>query len=128
MIRTTLVTGGDTFDREQAISERINVETVDGVPVAAIAILFEGLSLRDAEENLLPVFSEQGVKVIRIAQNCFCCTGNLTMRVSLDRLLRSSPRRLYIAIASIGHIEALRRFLSAAPYHDRLFLTDDLQI
>jgi hypothetical protein len=48
------------------------------------------------------------------------------MRVTLNRLLRSKPERLYIGMATASHIDQLRAFLSAPPYDNLLTLTKDL--
>ena len=56
-----------------------------------------------------------------------CCTGNLTLRVHLNRLLRHPPQVLYISLATDEHIEQLRTFLTAPPYANLLSLQPNIQ-
>jgi G3E family GTPase len=65
--------------------------------------------------------------VHRVAPACLCCTGNLVLRVTLNRILRSRPDRLYIGVASTGHLDQLRSWLQQPPYDQLLELTPDLQ-
>jgi G3E family GTPase len=62
----------------------------------------------------------------RIAPGCLCCTGNLVLRVTLNRLLRRRPGRLYIGLATTEHLDQLRSWLQAPPYDQLLELTPDL--
>jgi hypothetical protein len=66
------------------------------------------------------------LRIARIAPGCPCCTGNLTMRVTLNRLLRHSPAQLYISLASASHLDQVRAFLSMQSYRPLLQLTADL--
>lgn len=115
MTLTTLVTGPDAASREAAIAADVSV------PAATAAIL-EGLPSGHSRIDLaLPP-----QQLHRIAPACMCCTGNLTFRVTLDRVLRRKPARLYLGLASSEHLDAIRRFLSTAPYDSLLRLTPDL--
>jgi hypothetical protein len=49
------------------------------------------------------------------------------MRVTLNRMLRKRPERLFIALANSDHVDQIRLFLSQAPYDSLLQLTADLQ-
>ena len=49
------------------------------------------------------------------------------MRVTLNRMLRRPPARLYISLASVDHLDRLRSFLLQSPYNNLLVLTKDLQ-
>ena len=114
MIPTTLVAGADAGARERAIAAAL-----DGALHAA-AIL-EGLP---ASDTLLE--TRAGLDVSRIAAGCPCCQGNLVLRVTLNRVLQKRPDRLFIALASLQHLAALRDFLASAPYSRMLALTQDL--
>ncbi|GIZ52198.1 GTPase [Noviherbaspirillum aridicola] len=116
MTLATLVTGADAARREAAIAADIRTP-------ADTAVILEGLpSGKSAAALDLPQ-----LQLHRIAPACMCCTGNLTFRVTLDRVLRRKPARLYLGLASSDHLDAIRRFLSAAPYGALLELTPDLQ-
>ena len=112
----TLVIGGSAAAREASIAAALE-------PGLQTAIILEGLpdgsSPLDAQSDRYPVH------IARIAPGCPCCVGNLTMRVTLNRMLRQKPARLYIGLAGATHIEALRDFLQAAPYGELLSLTQD---
>ena len=115
MIPTTLVTGASPAVREAAIRLAMTPDT-------RVAIILEGIP--DATSGLDGNTPE--LQIARIAPGCLCCTGNLTMRVTLNRMLRTKPERLYIGMATASHIEQLRAFLTAPPYDNLLTLTKDL--
>jgi hypothetical protein len=118
-IPTVLVTGPSAALREAAIARAIadpSTPRSDGV-----AVILEGLSdgnpvLQDSEKLLIS----------RIAPGCLCCAGNLVMRVTLNRLLRQRPARLFIGVAPSAHLDQLRSWLSSAPYDQLLALSPDL--
>lgn len=117
--RTTLVTGATAAVREAAICARIATTDEPG----PTAVLLEGLA------SGLDAFATLGAAaphIIRIAPGCLCCSGNLTMRVTLNRLLRQRPARLFISLADSGHLQQIEAFLGAAPYRDWLTLTPSL--
>lgn len=58
--------------------------------------------------------------VERIAPGCFCCIGQIAMRVTLNRLLRRQLDVLFIAINDINHIQALLLSLQTDAYSHRL--------
>lgn len=75
------------------------------------AVLLEGVPTGK------PVLEEGPyLQVVRVAPGCMCCVGNITMRVSLNRLLRSRPERLFIGVASSTHLPDLQALLTSAPY------------
>jgi len=115
VIPTTLVIGANPAVREAAIRSTMARN-------AKVAIILEGIP--DAVSSLADNTPE--LQIARIAPGCLCCTGNLTMRVTLNRLLRSKPEQLYIGMATASHIQQLRAFLSAPPYDNLLTLTKDL--
>lgn len=112
----TLVTGR-TAIREAAIAERID-------PALHTAVILEGLP--DGNGRLQQSTEQSHLTIVRIAPGCMHCFGNLVMRVTLNRMLRDKPQRLFISVASDEHITLLRQFLSGAPYDALLSLTDDI--
>ena len=121
MTPTTLVTGARAGHREAAIAAALQ-------PGQASAIILEGLA--DGSTALAfdqpPSAAAPHPQVLRIAPGCLCCTGNLVLRVTLNRVLRHPPARLYIGLADASHLEQLRAMLSAAPYDSLLSLGPDL--
>jgi len=63
---------------------------------------------------------------VRIAPGCICCTGNLTMKVTLNRILRQHPQQLYLSLADSRHLPQIRQFLQQEPYDKWLGLTKEL--
>ncbi len=115
MIRLTLVTGKQTALREAAIAadlqqDRKTALILEGLPAGAASLFQEG-------ERLCQV---------RIAPGCLCCIGNLTLRVTLNRILRQKPEEIYISLADDAHIEQLKHFLRSPPYDELLRLTETL--
>lgn len=118
-VPTWLVTGPRAGARETAIAALLQ----PGVPSA---IILEGLS--DGGSAL--VFEDSPPKyaanVIRIAPGCLHCSGNLVLRVTLNRVLRRPPAQLYISLASAEHLALLREWLSGPPYDALLALQPDI--
>lgn len=114
---TTLVIGGTASAREAAIQPLL--------ADASTAVILEGLPDGQA---LLNSDLSRHLEITRIAPSCLCCTGNLVMRVTLNRLLRNQPSRLFIGVASTEHLTALRTFLKEAPYDHILHLTNDVTL
>lgn len=117
MIATTLVTGSTPSRREAAIADALE-------SVSDAAVILEGLP--DGVQPLEDLRHQPGLHVARIAPGCLCCTGNLTMRVTLDRMLRRRPGRLYIGLSSSEHLAQIREFLSQPPYASLMTLTPDI--
>ncbi|GAC1326456.1 MAG: hypothetical protein NVSMB28_22510 [Collimonas sp.] len=122
MTLTTLVSGGSANSREAAIHLAIEQDLLRIGTCLNTALILEGLS--DGKLAVLP----HALDIKRIAPGCFCCIGNLTLRVTLNRLLRKPPARLYISIADSTHLAQLREFLSNAPYDAFLEMTADLAV
>lgn len=115
MIRITLVTGRQAAKREAAIARAMS-------PARKTALILEGLP-----SGTSLFFEDHGnLKQVRIAPGCLCCTGNLTLRVTLNRLLRQEPDEVFISLATDTHLEQLRQFLASPPYDKLLQLTDTL--
>ncbi len=112
MTETRLVHGGDAQTREQAIARHCRA----GIPTVA---LIEGLAGTE-------LTSSGDLTVMRIAPGCPCCTGRLTMQVTLNRLLRNPPAELFLSLADASHLTSVRNFLQQEQYCARLQLGPDL--
>lgn len=119
MTLTTLITGNTALLREEAIAALLR-------PKLRSACILEGLPQQ--KTPLESLASSLPVRITRIAPGCPCCIGNLTMRVTLDRILRQSPEALYISLASDTHLEQLKSFLTQPPYRSLITLTKDLHV
>ncbi|MET0982142.1 MAG: GTP-binding protein [Telluria sp.] len=117
-IPTTLVTGASASARETAIADAISSSTPRS---DTVAVILEGLP-----DGKLVLEPSDKLLISRIAPGCLCCAGNLVMRVTLNRLLRQRPSRLFIGVAGTVHLDQLRSWLSSAPYDQLLALTPDL--
>jgi G3E family GTPase len=120
-VTATLVTGSSAVAREQAIFGQLQLPDLhrDG---AKTAVILEGLAPGNSPLDTLPAH----VLCARIAPGCLCCAGNLVLRVTLNRMLRQRPQRLFIGVARSGHLDQLRSWLQAEPYDQLLRLTPDL--
>lgn len=118
MIPTTLVIGGTATQRDAAIHAQLD-------PTLHTAIILEGLP---DGRDIFQITQHPHLQLHRIAPGCMCCTGNLVMRVTLNRLLRSRPDHLFISVASDMHLPQLREALTAAPYDQWLTLTNDMAL
>jgi hypothetical protein len=110
----TIVTGASAAAREAAIAALL-------APGQGAAMILEGLS--DGRPLLV---SSAMHDVHRVAPACLCCTGNLVLRVTLNRILRKRPGRLFIGVANWDHLDQLRSWLQQPPYDQLLELTPDL--
>jgi len=119
-VATTLVTGASAQARERAVAAELS----DPQQKLSSAVILEGLA---SGSSPLDGLESSGVLIARIAPGCLCCTGNLVLRVTLNRLLRQRPERLFIGVAGSEHLDQLRSWLLAEPYDQLLRLTDDLQ-
>lgn len=113
------MTGGHAADREATIAENLN-------PSIDTALILEGLPNGTSPLAVNPDLPS--VVIARVAPGCMCCIGNLTMRVTLNRILRKPPARLYIGLANAAHVERIRLFLTHTPYDSFLELTKDIDI
>jgi hypothetical protein len=119
----TLVTGPGAAAREAAIAAHLSDLHEDRSEAITQAIILEGLASGNSPLDDLP----SGQTVARIAPGCLCCTGNLVLRVTLNRLLRQRPRRIFIGVADSEHLDQLRSWLQSEPYDQLLRLTSDLK-
>ncbi|MBB6135913.1 hypothetical protein HD842_004090 [Massilia aurea] len=137
---TSLVTGSKAAAREAAIAALLaapfdaasafpaSVSSLADGPASpasrlpAPAIPFDAVILEGLGVAATPLETGPGLQVMRIAPGCLCCDGNLVLRVTLNRLLRQRPRRLFIGLASSEHLDQLRSWLAAPPYDQLLAL------
>jgi hypothetical protein len=113
-VATTLVVGNSARAREQAIAAQLHHNG------AFSAVILEGLP------DGSPILQASPTLLIeRIAPGCLCCTGNLVLRVTLNRLLRRRLTRLFIGVARSEHLDQLRSWLVSAPYDQLLDLGPD---
>ena len=115
-IPTILVTGASAGARETRIAKAIADQ-----PAALVAVLMEGVP-----DGRAPLENRSGLQIARVASGCLCCTGNLVMKVTLNRLLRQRPTRMFIGIASTDHLPRVKQLLSSAPYSTLIRLESDL--
>ncbi|MES2318783.1 MAG: GTPase [Pseudomonadota bacterium] len=113
-VRATLVHGATPAARESLLAASLPA----GQRSAAI---LEGLP--DGQTHLV---SSDKLLLHRVAPACLCCTGNLVLRVTLNRILRLRPDRLFIGVANRDHLDQLRSWLRTSPYDQLLELTPDL--
>jgi hypothetical protein len=119
-IPTVLVIGPNAAAREAAIARALDDPATPRSDGAAV--ILEGLP----DGNPVLEISEK-LMISRIAPGCLCCAGNLVMRVTLNRLLRQRPARLFIGVADTAHLDQLRSWLSSTPYDQLLALMPELQ-
>lgn len=120
MTLVSLVTGGSSADRERAIATAApSNETC--------AAIIEGLP--SVDDALYPRSSQlsESMQVVRVAPGCPCCSGNLTMRVTLNRLLRRAPSRLYLSLSTCAHRDQILAFLQEPQYQARLTIGADIR-
>ncbi len=115
MTLTTLVVGGSAATRETAIAAALDGKV-------GTAIILEGLP----DGRVDPLAAWNTLQIARIAPGCLCCSGNLTMRVTLNRILRHPPQRLFISLANSTHLGRIHGFLAKPPYDKLLKITKDL--
>ncbi|MEO7030974.1 MAG: GTPase [Herbaspirillum sp.] len=117
MLETSLVVGSTAAARETSLVNIID-STVSNV------IVLEGLP--GGQQDFAQLIGSSQIQIIRIAPGCPCCSGNLILRVTLNRILRHPPQNLYLSLASNQHLTALRTFLSHPPYDELLHLNQDI--
>jgi hypothetical protein len=84
--------------------------------------------LSSGSDTLETLATQAGYPLVRVAPACMCCTGNLTLRVHLNRILRRPPEVLVISIANDEHIDQLRAFLTSPTYASLLSLEPIIQV
>jgi hypothetical protein len=121
-IPATLVTGAHAGAREAAIAACIAAVTPPASPAAENGRGFDAVILEGLAAGSTPLPENSSVRLVRLAPGCVCCTGNLVLRVTLNRLLRQGPERLFIGVASSEHLDQLRSWLQQPPYDQLLAL------
>jgi hypothetical protein len=116
-VPVTLVTGPSAGAREAAIASLLDAAASATPSSGFSAVILEGLAAGTS-----PIADLSSVRLVRLAPGCVCCTGNLVLRVTLNRLLRQGPERLFIGVASSEHLDQLRSWLQEAPYDQLLAL------
>jgi hypothetical protein len=115
-VPTTLVIGPGAAAREAAIAAELFPHPDNA------AVILEGLAAGTSSlDEAAP-----GLRLARIAPGCLCCAGNIVLRVTLNRLLRQRPGRIFIGVARSEHLDQLRSWLQGEPYDQLLELTPDL--
>lgn len=118
MLETSLVVGGTAAAREASLVNTIDVTVTN-------FIVFEGLP--GGRADFVQLIHTTQTQIIRIAPGCPCCTGNLILRVTLNRILRHhQPHHLYLCLANNQHLAAFRIFLAQPPYDKLLHLNQDI--
>ncbi len=117
MTLVTLVYGGNRMAREHRIAAVVNADLTS-------AAILEGMP--DGQDVLNELATHSQLKIVRVAPSCPCCTGNLTMRVTLNRLLRQKPAALYLSLADATHIANVKKFLQDEQYLALLELGPEL--
>jgi hypothetical protein len=136
--QTTLVIGADAGARETAIAAAVAPPGTgrsgaggDAAATTTTAIILEGLPAGIAILEMAQTAAALAgapLTVVRIAPGCLCCSGNMIMRVTLNRILRQAPANLFISLANANHLAQIRAFLTQPPYDDWLTLNAELGV
>lgn len=86
-------------------------------------VILEGLP--DGQDILHPT---DLLHISRIAPGCFCCIGNLSLRVTLNRALRQKPANIYLGIASDAHLDKLLLTLQDPTYANLLEINSNTSL
>ncbi len=107
-ITVTLIAGSSYSHRETWICNQVSQ-----LPAQKIGVLLEGLPqgdfLLEPSQNLL---------LERLASGCFCCVGNLVVRVVLNRLIRSKTSHIFIGLSLAEHLASFKTFLQDSSYQE----------
>lgn len=114
----TLVAGGSYAEREAWIATTLQNTSIH-TNQEKLGVLLEGLP-----SGSMFLQTSSTLQVERIAPGCFCCIGQLAMRVSLNRLLRQQLGHLFIAINDEQHLSSFHASLSQAPYAELINCKD----
>ncbi|MFC0251429.1 GTPase [Massilia consociata] len=121
-VPTTLVVGASAAAREAAIAALLDTIPRHAASSTPDAGAFSAVILEGLASGSSPIPDLPSVRLVRLAPGCPCCAGNLVLRVTLNRLLRQGPERLFIGLASSEHLDQLRSWLQKAPYDQLLAL------
>lgn len=115
-----LVVGGSYQDRETWIANEL---ARDKLSSQTMGIILEGLPT-----GMMHLQTNPHLIVERIAPGCFCCIGNLVLRVTLTRILRSKPSYLYLAMQNREHLTNLKDFLQQESFVGLLHLGQEITL
>lgn len=110
-----LIHGASYTQREAAIAASLALLADNGAVADKNIIILEGLP--DGQDILHP---SELLHISRIAPGCFCCIGNLSLRVTLNRALRQKPANIYLGIATDAHLDKLLLTLQDPTYANLL--------
>jgi hypothetical protein len=119
--RIILIAGGSYLDREKLITTAYEAYLSPLKPLSAVILegIPTGNSLLDSFPQLL---------IERVASGCFCCIGQLVMKVTLNRILRKHPLFVYIGISDSQHLINLQDVLYQPPYKNWLEIEKVIQL
>jgi hypothetical protein len=110
LTRLTIVAGGSYSEREAWITTELQ-KLCAAAEYQKYGVLLEGLPT-----GSMSLQASSHIKLERIAPGCFCCIGQIAMRVTLNRLLRQGLSHLFIAMNDAEHLPALNTSLSSPTY------------
>ncbi len=110
-----LIHGASYTEREAAIAASLSRLAGNGDGIDKNVVILEGLP---NGQDILQ--STDLLHISRIAPGCFCCIGNLSLRVTLNRALRQKPANIYLGIASDAHLDKLLLILQDPTYTNLL--------
>lgn len=121
----TIVSGGSYTQRETTVAAAIAQSEAGASKTSKTskAVILEGLP-----DGCTILSATDTRQIQRIAPGCMCCIGNLVLRVTLNRILKNPPARLYLGLANAAHLDQLITFLQSPPYSELLQLDQDLRI
>lgn len=109
LVETRLVAGLPGPER----ADRLKALIKQAPRAARISAILEGMAV----DGTVELVSQPNLHVHVLAPGCVCCIGNLTLRVTLARVLqRESPDMLLLAIADTRHLNAVENMLRNPPY------------
>lgn len=117
MTLVSLVFGGSHAARERAIAAAIE-------PELSSSAIIEGMP--SGEAALEDLQQDTDLEVFRVVAGCPCCSGNLTIRVTLNRALKRRPQRLYLSLSNAGHKSQVVNFLQEPQYRALLEIGPDI--
>lgn len=118
-----LVHGGSYTQREAAIAASLSRLPAALPPALSNVVILEGLP--DGQDILLP---DNKLHISRIAPGCFCCIGNLSLRVTLNRALRQKPAHIFLGVASDAHLDQLTLTLQEPAYASLLEISSQSRL
>ncbi|MBC3873511.1 GTPase [Undibacterium flavidum] len=118
----SLIAGGSYAEREAWIATAL-ANRASEPSLNKSGVLLEGLPSGQLILENSPLLS-----VERIAPGCFCCIGQIAMRVTFHRLLRLQLAHLYIAINDAQHLSSLKDTLSQPQYAQLLTFENEIII